>query len=94
MVNVKKYELGIPIKSTNETGPGVAGIKAISKTLDDLQKKLKPLSDKNKVLVNLKPLDPGSIGIVYNAMGRIIRYEQTNRVKKSIKKGIRQGAKQ
>lgn len=37
-------------------------------------------------LINLKPLDPGSITIVYNAKGRIIRYEQSSKVKKGTKK--------
>lgn len=33
-------------------------------------------------LINLKPLDPGSIKIVVNRKGIIIRYEQTSKVKK------------
>jgi len=37
---------------------------------------------KKELLVNLKPLDPGSIVIVTNSKGRIIRYEQTSKIKK------------
>ena len=37
-------------------------------------------------LLNLKPLDPGTIKIIVNRQGRIIRYEQTNKVKNNIKK--------
>lgn len=33
------------------------------------------------VLINLKPLDPGSIRIVANRQGRIIRYEQKDRIR-------------
>lgn len=38
------------------------------------------------VLLNLKPLDPGTITIVANRQGRIIRYEQNSKVKGSPKK--------
>ena len=43
------------------------------------------IRDKNGFLINLKPLDPSSITIVYNDKGRIIRYEQTTKAKKIIK---------
>ena len=35
---------------------------------------------KSGVVINLKPLDPSSIAIVHNNKGRIIRYEQVNKV--------------
>ena len=38
------------------------------------------ITDEKGYLINLKPLDPGSIKIVANRKGRIIRYEQTNRI--------------
>jgi len=37
------------------------------------------IRDKDGVLVNLKPLDPGSIVVVQNAQGRIKRYEQVSK---------------
>lgn len=40
------------------------------------------IRDKDGVLVNLKPLNPGAIRIVQNLKGRIIRYDQMSRVKK------------
>lgn len=39
------------------------------------------IRDEDGVLVNLKPLDPGSMVIVQNQQGRIIRYEQTSKIK-------------
>lgn len=36
------------------------------------------ITDDDNLLVNLKPLNPGTMSIVYNNKGRIIRYEQTN----------------
>lgn len=44
------------------------------------------IRDEDEVLINLKPLDPSSIKIVQNGKGRIIRYEQVNKVKKVVKK--------
>jgi len=38
------------------------------------------------ILINLKPLDPGVIRIVSDRKGRILRYEQRNKIKKSIQK--------
>ena len=35
---------------------------------------------KNNIIINLKPLDPGSIKIIVDEVGRIIRYEQVNRI--------------
>ena len=37
------------------------------------------VTDEDDGFVNLKPLDPGSINIVYSSKGRIIRYEQTSK---------------
>lgn len=42
------------------------------------------IRDDDGVLVNLKPLDPSSIVIVQNDKGRIVRYEQVNKVTKKI----------
>ena len=39
------------------------------------------IRDDGGYLVNLKPLDPSSIAIVYSSKGRIIRYEQTAKAK-------------
>jgi len=39
------------------------------------------IRDDDEVLANLKPLDPSSIVIVQNNKGRIIRYEQTSKIK-------------
>lgn len=45
------------------------------------------IRDKDDVLVNLKPLDPGSIAIVGNSMGIIKRYEQRSKIyKKAIRR--------
>lgn len=44
------------------------------------------IRDKDKILVNLKPLDPSSIIIVQNQQGRIIRYEQVTKSKTPNKK--------
>ena len=44
------------------------------------------IRDKDKVLANLKPLDPSSIVVVQNQQGRIIRYEQTFKDKTPNKK--------
>lgn len=44
------------------------------------------ITDKDGVLINLKPLDPSVIRIVANRKGRILRYEQLNKVKRKIKK--------
>jgi len=44
------------------------------------------ITDKDGLLVNLKPLDPGAITIVYNSKGRIARYEQDSKLKKGVKK--------
>lgn len=41
------------------------------------------ITNEDGLLRNLKPLDPGSITIVYNNKGRIIRYEQLGKVNKS-----------
>ena len=38
------------------------------------------ITDKDDVLVNLKPLNPGSITIVYNSKGRITKYKQKSKV--------------
>lgn len=38
------------------------------------------IRDKEKTLVNLKPLDPSTIVVVHNAKGRVIRYEQTSKI--------------
>lgn len=43
------------------------------------------IRDKNK-LINLKPLDPGTIVIVVNSQGMIKRYEQTSKTTKVTKK--------
>jgi len=43
------------------------------------------IRDSDDVLVNLKPLDPSSITIVYNNKGRIIRYEQNTPGSKDVK---------
>ena len=37
-------------------------------------------------LINLKPLDPGAIKVVFNAQGMIIRYEQVSKTRKGSKK--------
>lgn len=37
------------------------------------------IRDDDGVLVNLKPLDPGSMNIIQNKQGRIIRYEQMSK---------------
>jgi hypothetical protein len=42
--------------------------------------------EKSEILLNLKPLDPGSIKIVVNRQGRIKRYEQITRIKGENKK--------
>ena len=47
------------------------------------------IRDDEGILINLKPLNPGSIVIVQNRQGRIIRYEQTT--KKSWWKFWKQG---
>lgn len=39
------------------------------------------IRDKNQVIVNIKPLDPGSIVIVQSRQGRIMRYEQVTKNK-------------
>lgn len=44
------------------------------------------IRDKDGVLINLKPLDPSSIVIVHNSKGRVIRYEQTSKIKTPNKK--------
>jgi len=44
------------------------------------------IRDKDEVLVNLKPIDPGSMVIVYNTQGQITRYEQHSKVKKGNKR--------
>lgn len=44
------------------------------------------IRNKKGKLINLKPLDPGSIRIVANRSGLIIRYEQINKVKGSTNK--------
>lgn len=46
------------------------------------------IRDNDGVLVNIKPLDPSTIRVVQNQNGRIIRYEQTNKTKKVLKKYI------
>ena len=46
---------------------------------DSFAEVIRDKSDKNKPLVNLKPLDPSSIVIVYNSKGRIIRYDQVTK---------------
>jgi len=38
------------------------------------------IRNKDDILINLKPLDPGIIRIVANSKGRIIRYEQISRL--------------
>ena len=43
------------------------------------------IRDKNGLLVNLKPLDPGSIKIVANKKGVVKRYEQVSRTKEANK---------
>jgi len=44
------------------------------------------ITDKDGELINLKPLDPGTIKIVTNAAGRIKRYEQESKTKSPNKK--------
>jgi len=44
------------------------------------------ITDEDGELINLKPLDPSVIRIVTNRQGIIIRYEQRDKVKKSVKK--------
>lgn len=39
------------------------------------------IRDPNGLLINIKPLDPGSMRIVANRKGLILRYEQINRLK-------------
>lgn len=39
------------------------------------------IRDKEGVLINLKPLDPGSMVIVQNMQGRIKRYEQVSKIR-------------
>jgi len=43
------------------------------------------VKDKAGRLINLKPLNPGSIQIVIDELGTIVRYEQVNKTKKVIK---------
>lgn len=43
------------------------------------------IRNKNGQLMNLKPLDPGSIKIVANSKGRILRYEQVEKVDSRLK---------
>jgi len=38
------------------------------------------IKDEDDIIINLKPLDPSTICIIYNKKGRIIRYEQTERI--------------
>lgn len=40
------------------------------------------IRDDKGMIINLKPLDPSSIMVVYNAQGMIIRYEQVSKTKK------------
>lgn len=42
--------------------------------------------DEDKVIANIKPLDPSSMRIVHNDKGRIIRYEQVSKTKEVEKK--------
>ena len=44
------------------------------------------IRDDEGILINLKPLDPSSIVIVQNQMGRLLRYEQVNKNKTPNKK--------
>lgn len=44
------------------------------------------IRDEDGILINIKPLDPGSIVIVGDSKGRIKRYEQVSRVSKDVKK--------
>ena len=44
------------------------------------------IRDKFDTIINIKPLDPSAIVIVQNRQGRIKRYEQVNKVKKTKKK--------
>jgi len=44
------------------------------------------IRDEEGIFINLKPLDPSSIKVIQNAQGRIVRYEQTNKNKKTSKK--------
>jgi hypothetical protein len=44
------------------------------------------ITDEQGLLINLKPLDPSTVSIVYNEKGRIIRYEQEGKVSKAVKK--------
>ena len=39
------------------------------------------ITDKDGTIINLKPLDPGSIVVVFNSKGRIKRYEQVSKTK-------------
>lgn len=43
------------------------------------------IRDDDGALINLKPLDPASIAIVYNPQGMIVRYEQHGKDKKVVK---------
>ena len=44
------------------------------------------IRDDEENLINLKPLDPGAISIVVDRQGRVLRYEQSTKVKNSPKK--------
>lgn len=44
------------------------------------------INDSDEDLLNLKPLDPGSIKIIVNPKGQIIRYEQTSKIKEGLKR--------
>jgi hypothetical protein len=44
------------------------------------------IRDKDGVLVNLKPLDPSTIKVIYNSKGIIKRYEQTSKTSKQTTK--------
>jgi hypothetical protein len=43
------------------------------------------ITDDDGQMINLKQLDPGTIRVIYNAMGMILRYEQTSKNKKPTK---------
>jgi len=44
------------------------------------------ITDDDGLVINLKPLDPSSVVVIYNDKGMILRYEQVSRNKKSVKK--------
>jgi len=56
-------------------------IKCKTISQDSFAEIIRDESDRLRPLVNLKPLDPGSMVIVQNEKGRIVRYEQVSKTK-------------